>query len=112
MPWTYAGFAADPSRLPKAVIPPVTEVVIPATIPPPPAVERRDNRSAVPSVPVPAAPAVEIKVEVVKDWYPSLEYPGWEMYGAKNADGAVVVEQWRMNFATFQRYCPTGTCPR
>ena len=40
-------------------------------------------------------PAPEIDQEPVKQWYDITNQPGWQGFGAKNADGMVIVEQWR-----------------
>lgn len=57
----------------------------------------------------------------VKQWWPLAGYPGYQIYGAKNADGLVVVEAYypsqpvvygggRYGYGYSQ--CTTGNCPQ
>lgn len=57
----------------------------------------------------------------VKQWWPLAGYPGYQIYGAKNADGYVVVEAYYPSqpvvygggrFGYSYNQCTTGSCPQ
>lgn len=61
--------------------------------------ERKPEPKAEPVADVPA-----------KQWWPLAGYPGYQIYGAKNADGLVVVEAYYPSHPVVYGQCTTGYC--